>query len=512
MQVTETLNEGLKRELKVVVPAVQLEARLSQRLVDMSKQAKIRGFRPGKVPVNHLRKLYGKSVMAEVLQEAVDTSSREALSQQNLKPAYQPEIGLPEDQADVNAIIAGTRDLTYTMSFEVVPPIDLKDTSGLELERLVAEVGDHQLDEAIGRIAEQNREFTARDEGAKAKSGDRVTISFVGTVDGKVFEGGTLEDVPLVLGTGQFIPGFEEQIVGAKAGAELTVKVTFPEDYGEAGLAGKPAEFAVKVGKIEVPVDTRIDDDFAKKLGLEDVAKLRDMVKERMTAELAGMARMKLKRDVLDALDKTYQVELPAKLVEAEFNQIWQALTRELEKEKKTFADEGTSEEDARKEYTAIAERRVRLGLVLGTIGEQAGINVTEEELQQALLERVRQFPGQERQVYDFYRKNPNAMMELRGPIFEQKVVDHIVAGAKVKEKTVSREELQHAAEHDHDDDHDHDHEHEHDHDHGHEDGHDEGKAKPARKAAPKKAAPTKDAPKKKPAAKKKAAKSDDGD
>ena len=492
MQVTETLSEGLKRELQVVVPADQLGARLSQKLVDMSKQAQIKGFRPGKVPVNHLRKLYGKSVMAEVVQEAVDTSSREALTQQNLKPAYQPEIGLPEDQSEVNEIIDGKKDLTYTMSFEVVPPIDLKDTSGMELEKLSAEVSDKELEDAIGRIAEQNKDYAAKAEDAKAEADDRVTISFVGTVDGKAFEGGTAEDVPLVIGSGQFIPGFEEQVIGSKVGDELTVKVTFPAEYGVADLAGKAAEFAVKVAGIETPAETTIDDDFAKKLGLESLEQLRGMVKERMAGELESMSKMKLKRDVLDKLDETYQVELPAKLVEAEFEQIWQTLTRELEREKKTFADEDTTEEEARKEYTSIAERRVRLGLVLGTIGESASINVTEEELQQALMERVRQFPGQERQVYDFYRKNPNAMMELRGPIFEQKVVDHIVAGAKVNEKTVSREELQHAAEHDHD--------HDHDHEHG------KAKAKPAKKAAAKKAA-DKDTDADKPAAKKPAAK-----
>ena len=304
MQVTETLSEGLRRELKVIVPADQLEARLSQRLIDMSKQAQIRGFRPGKVPVNHLRKLYGKSVMAEVLQEAVDTSSREALSQQNLKPAYQPEIGLPEDQSEVNAIIDGKQDLSYTMSFEVVPPIDLKDTTGMELEKLVAPVSDSEVDEAVGRVAEQNRQYEAKAEGAKAADGDRLTISFVGTVDGKAFEGGSAEDVQLVLGAGQFIPGFEEQLISAKSGDEKTVKVTFPEAYGVADLAGKAAEFAVKVGAVEAPAETAIDDEFAKKLGMESLTKLRDMVKERMQAELEGMSRMKLKRDVLDALDE----------------------------------------------------------------------------------------------------------------------------------------------------------------------------------------------------------------
>jgi trigger factor len=328
------------------------------------------------------------------------------------------------------------------------------------------------------------------------EKGDRATISFVGKIDGEAFEGGTADNVPLEIGSGQFIPGFEDQLIGAKAGDDVTVKVTFPETYGVATLAGKPAEFAVKVASVESPKESAIDDEFAKKLGVESADKLKETVRERLGQEFAQMTRLKLKRDVLDALDKTYSFELPEKLVEAEFKGIWNALETEMQRTGKSFADEGTTEEDARKEYRAIAERRVRLGLVLGTLGEKEGVNITDEELQRALLDRARQFPGQERQVFDYYRKNANALLELRGPIFEQKVVDHIVAKANVSEKKVTREELQalvqdesehdhdHAhhdhAHHDHDHDHhDHDHEHHdhenhhHDHDHGHHHDHD---------------------------------------
>jgi trigger factor len=327
------------------------------------------------------------------------------------------------------------------VSLEIIPDFELKDHAGLELNRHVVEVTDGQVEETLKRIASQSKSFEDKD--GAAAMGDRVTINFVGTVDGTAFEGGTAEDVALELGSGQFIPGFEEQLVGAKAGDELTVKVTFPADYGVADLAGKPAEFATKLTKVEAAKNTAIDDEFAKKIGFDDLAKLRDTVRERMGAEFAQMTAMKLKRDVLDALDKEYTFELPEKLVDAEFKGIWNALTGEMNRSGKSFADENTTEEDARKEYRAIAERRVRLGLVLGTMGEKAGIQVTEQELQNALMNRMRQFPGQEKMVIDYYRKNPNAMLELRGPIFEQKVVDTIVAKANVSDKKVSRDELQ---------------------------------------------------------------------
>jgi trigger factor len=441
MQVTETLSAGLKREYKVVVGQAELNSELNAKLADMSKRANIKGFRPGKVPVAHLKRVYGRSAMAEVLQDAVDTRSKKLLEEKNLKPAYQPEVKLPTDEAEIAAVMDGKGDLSFTMALEVIPDFDVKDHSGLALVRHVVPVADSEIEETLKRIASQSKNFEEKT--GEAKAGDRVTINFVGTIDGAAFDGGTADDVALEIGSGQFIPGFEDQLVGAKAGDEITVKVSFPADYGVAELAGKPAEFATKVTKVEGAKEAEIDEDFAKKMGFEDLSKLKGMIKERMGAEYAQMSSMKLKRDVLDALDKEYSFELPEKLVEAEFNGIWNALSGEMTRSGKSFADEGTTEEDARKEYRAIAERRVRLGLVLGRMGEKQGVVVSEQELQNALMDRMRQFPGQEKMVIDYYRRNPAAMMELRGPIFEQKVVDAIVATAKLDEKTVSKEELQ---------------------------------------------------------------------
>ena len=441
MQVTETLSSGLKREFKVVVNAAELTKELDSKLVEMAARANIKGFRPGKVPVPHLKRLYGKSLMAEVVQKTIDDQSKKVLTENNLKPAYQPEVKLPEEETEVNAIMDGKGDLAFSMAFEVIPTFELKDVSNVELTRHVVEVSDDQVNEALSRLTAQYKSWETRD--GKAEKGDKVTIGFVGSIDGKPFDGGTAEDVPLEIGSGQFIPGFEDQLIGAKAGDELTVKVSFPESYGVKELAGKPAEFAVKVAGVEMPKEGTVDDEFAKKIGFEDLAKLKEMISGRIANDFSAMTAMKLKRDVLDALDGLYSFELPQRLVEAEFNGIWSALEAEMKKAGKTFEDEKTTEEEARKEYRGIAERRVRLGLVLGTLGEKEGIQVNEQELQQSLMARARQFPGQEKQVFDHYRKNPNALMELRGPVFEQKVVDFLVSQAKVTEKKVTREELQ---------------------------------------------------------------------
>ncbi|MFO1123278.1 MAG: trigger factor [Hyphomicrobiales bacterium] len=441
MQVTETLSSGLKREYKVVVNAAELDRELNAKLADLSKRANIKGFRPGKVPVPHLKRVYGKSAMAEVVQKTIDDKSKALLEEKKLKPAYQPEVKLTENEAEVNAVMDGKGDLAFSLSFEVVPDFEVQDHSGLELVKHVVQVTEEQIAETLKRFSSQSKTFEEKQDAAA--TGDQLTINFVGRIDGKDFEGGTADDVQLELGSNQFIPGFEEQLVGAKAGEDRTVKVIFPESYGVAELAGKPAEFAVKVTKVEAPKEAPVDEDFAKKMGFEDLSKLRDTIKDRLSQEFAQMTAMKLKRDVLDALDKIYTFELPTRLVEAEFNGIWNALTNEMKRAGKTFADENTTEEEAQKEYRAIAERRVRLGLVLGTLGEKEGIQVNEQELQQALMNRMRQFPGQEKQVMDYYRKNPAALVELRGPIFEQKVVDLIVSRAKVDEKTVTKEDLQ---------------------------------------------------------------------
>ncbi len=442
MQVTETLNNGLKREFKVVVAAADLNKDLDAKLKDLAGKAQIKGFRPGKVPVAHLKNLYGKSAMAEVIQEKVDAQSRQVFTDRKLKPAYQPEVKLPEDEKEVNAVMDGKADLAFTVATEVVPEFEVKDFAGLELSKHLVATADEHVEVQLQELAQQYKNFEPKKEGEKATLGDRVNINFIGSVDGKEFDGGKGDDIPLEIGSNQFIPGFEDQLIGVKVGDELTVNVTFPQDYGAAHLAGKAAAFAVKVNGIEAPSKAQVDEDFAKKIGFEDLSKLRDMVKSTVEREHAQMTAMKLKRDVLDAMDKQYSFELPQKLVDSEFETIWNALSQEMQKAGKSFADENTTEDKARDDYRKIAERRVRLGLVLGTIGEKEGVTITDQELQAALISRARQFPGQEKQVFDFYRKNQGALLELRGPIFEQKVVDVIVGKAKVTDKSVSRDEL----------------------------------------------------------------------
>ncbi len=482
MQVTETLSSGLKREFQVVVNAAELDNQLNAKLKELSAKANIKGFRPGKVPLPHLKRIYGKSAMAEVVQTAIDDQSKQVVSERNLKPAYQPEVKLPENEDEVKAVMDGTGDLSFSLAFEVIPSFEIKDTSDLSLTRHAVEVADAHIDETIARLSSQSKSFEEKH--GEAAAGDKLTVDFVGKIDGTAFDGGTAQGIELEIGSGQFIPGFEDQLVGAKAGDDRLVKVTFPDAYNVKELAGKPAEFDVKVSKVEAPKEQTIDDEFAKKMGFEDLAKLREMVKTRIGQEFGQMTAMKLKRDVLDALDKLYDFELPERLVEQEFNGIWSALSREMTKAAKNFEQEGTTEDKAKEEYHAIAARRVRLGLVLGTMGDKEGVKVNEQELQQALLARARQFPGQEKQVFEHYRKNPASIIELRGPIFEQKVVDLIVSRAKVEDKSVSREELQSMVQDDdmsehlastavdeqgHEHDHDHDHaQHDHDH-HGHD-------------------------------------------
>jgi trigger factor len=424
--------------------------------------------------------------MAEVLQKKVDDSAKQAIADRQLKPAYAPEIRLSEDQTEIERVMTGKGDLAFTMSFEVVPPIELQDFSTIEIAKLVAEATEEDIENALGRVASQYKEFAAKPGDSRAEKGDRVTVSFAGKIDGTEFEGGTAADVPLELGSGQFIPGFEDQLIGARAGDELSVSVTFPPGYGVERLAGKPAEFAVSVKTVETVKAIVPDDELAKKLGLASLTDLKNNLKGRIEVEFARMTALKLKRDLLDRLDAQYNFELPQRLVDAEFNAIWTTLIKEMQSEGKTFADENTTEEDARREYLAIAIRRVRLGLVLGTIGERAGITVSDDEMQRMLVERARQFPGQEKNVFDYYRKNPNTLIELRGPLFEQKVIDHIARQAKVTTRSVSRQELTEAAEdvggtdrgslqgHDHQHhDHGHDHDHGQDHDHGHDHDHD---------------------------------------
>jgi trigger factor len=462
MNVTETTTDGLRRQLKVVVGADELERRLSARLDELKGRARLKGFRPGHVPKEHLRKIYGRSVMAEVVQQAVAETSREALSQREEKPAFQPTVGLPEDEAEIDKIFAGTSDLAYTLSFEVLPKFELMEFSKLALEKPVAEVIEADIDKSVERLRAANLRYKPKE--GPAKTGDRLIIDFTGTIDGKPFEGGSTEDARVVLGSADFIPGFEEGLTGASAGGEREVEVTFPEAYPEASLIGKQARFTVKIKEVGAPETPPLDDEFAKGIGIESVAKLRDTIKQRLEQDRAAASRLKVKRALLDALNEGHDFELPPTLVDNEFQAIWRQVMADLERSKRSFEDEGTTEEKARREYRDIAVRRVRLGLVLSEVGGRNQITVTDEEVSRALLERVKQFPGQERQVYDYYRKNPQLIAELRAPIFEDKTVDYILELAKVTETQVSPEELYA----DPDGDRDHHHDHGHDHDHGH--------------------------------------------
>jgi trigger factor len=442
MQVTETVSDGLKREFKVVVPAADLATKVDARLGQLKDQVRINGFRPGKVPVGHLKRLYGRAVMAETIEAAVREANAQIVTERGFKLVREPKVTLPEEQGAVEQVVEGKTDLAYTVAIEILPAIELADFKGIELERLNAEVTGAEIDEAVQRISQQSRPFEAKAEGAKAENGDRVTIDFTGKMEGVPFEGGTGGDVALHLGSGTFIPGFEDQLIGVAAGEKRTVNVTFPQAYPAAHLAGKNAEFDVTVKSIETPKAVTVDDEFAKSLGLESFAKLRDMVKERLSREHGAMARQKVKRKLLDELDARHKFTPPPSLVEDEFNNVWKTVQDDLQSRKRSFEDEGTTEEKAKEEYRGIAERRVRLGLVIAEIGEKNAIKVTDDELSRSVMERARQVPGREQEVWDFYRNNPDALASLRAPIYEDKVIDFIFELAKINDKTVSREEL----------------------------------------------------------------------
>jgi trigger factor len=442
MQVTETLSEGLKREFRVVVPASELDAKVNARLDELKTRVNIHGFRPGKVPVAHLKRVYGRSAMAEVIENTVRETNNQIVSERGFKLAADPKVTMPEEKSAIERLIAGKSDLDYTVAVEIVPPITLGDFKSIKLSKLVADVTDAEIEDGVARIADQNKPYTVSEKGEKAARDDRVTISFSGTIDGKPFEGGSGDDAVVLIGSNTFIPGFEDQLIGITTGETRTLKVTFPAHYMKRELAGKSAEFVVTAKSIEAPGKVTVDDDFAKSLGLESIVKLREAVKDRLTREHAAMSRQKVKRALLDELDKMHKFDPPPTLVEEEFDRVWKSVLSELETEGKTFADEGTTEEKAKAEYRAIAERRVRLGLLLAEIGEKNNITVAEDELSRAVMERARQFAGQEQRVWDYYRQNPQAVAALRAPIFEEKAVDFLLELASVAESKVTREEL----------------------------------------------------------------------
>lgn len=441
MQVTETLNDGLKREIKVVVPATDMEQRLNGRLTDAQGKARINGFRPGKVPLQHLRKMYGKSFMAEVVNEILSDSTRSILADRGEKAAMQPEVNMTEDEKEADKILAGKADFEFSLAYEVIPAIEIKDYSDLKVTRLVYDVPESEIEEGLQKVAESARTYETKK--GKAADGDRVTIDYLGKIDGEPFQGGQDSDAQLVLGSKQFIPGFEEQVVGLKAGDEKVITVTFPAQYNASHLAGKEATFDITVKEVAAPNKMEITDEVAKNLGLESLERLREIVKGQLENQYGSMTRQKVKRELLDQLDAVYSFEAPSKLVEAEYENIWNQVQRDLAEAGHTFEDEDTTEEEAKTEYRRLAERRVRLGLVLAEIGEKAGVQVSDDEMQRALFDFIRRYPApQQQDVFDFYRKNPSALASIRAPLYEEKVVDHLLGEISVTDKAVSKDEL----------------------------------------------------------------------
>ncbi|MBB5074465.1 trigger factor [Bartonella callosciuri] len=436
MQVTETLNEGLKREIKIVVPARDLEEKLNERLDDVKGKIKLNGFRPGKVPAGYLRKMYGKSFMAEIINEIVSDSPRSVLVDRNERSAMQPQIEINED----DKILDGKADFVFSLKYEVLPKFEIKSFEHIKIIREIAAIPEQEIDDQVKRILSSTRNYSLKD--GPSEEGDRVTIDYLGKLEGVPFEGGSDSGAQLILGSKQFIPGFEEQLVGIKAGDKTTISVKFPDNYSAAHLAGKDAEFDITVKAVSQPDELKIDDEAAQKVGLESLDRLREVVRGQIESQYGSMTRQKIKRQILDALDADYKFEIPEGLLEVEFNNIWAQINDDLKKAGRSFEDEGVTEEQAREEYRVLAQRRVRLGLVLSEIGMNVGVQVSEDELKAAVFDQVRQYPGQEKEIMDFFRNTPEAVANLRAPIFEEKVIDHLLARIKVTDKEVTVEEL----------------------------------------------------------------------
>lgn len=435
MQVAETKNEGLKRAYKVTVPAAVIEARLTDRLGEIARTARMPGFRPGKVPITLLRKTHGNAVMGEVLEQTVNESSQSAISDNELRPVAQPKI-------EINNFEDG-KDLEYTIELEVYPQITLADFSSIKLERLKVLAKEEEIDATIQKIAEGHKETKTVEKSRKIKTGDVAVIDFLGRVDGEEFAGGKAENYSLEIGSGSFIPGFEEQIIGHKPGEKFEVGVTFPENYSDE-LANKDGLFEVTVKELCEAVPLEINDELAKKTGVNNLGELRKNIRDSHEQELGAIARMRVKRDLLDILDKKHKFELPEGISETEFNAIWEQFEhqRKNHPEQIDEDDKSKSDDTLKKQYRQIAERRVRLGLLLTEIGRVNDISVTPEELNRALMQEAQSHQGQEKEILDYYKKNPQAMQSLQSPILEEKVVDFILELADVSDREVTIDEL----------------------------------------------------------------------
>lgn len=440
MNVVEKSSEGLSRTFEVVVPAAELNAKLAAKIEEIRPEVRLKGFRPGKVPAGHIRKMFGASIMGDILQEIVPEATQKTLDERKLRPASQPSI---EVKSDADDVLKKGADFAFQIAVEVMPEFEPVDPKTLSVTRPSAPVGDDQVDEALGELARQAQAYEPKAKTAKAAEGDKLVIDFVGTLDGEAFDGGSAQDAELVIGSGQFIPGFEDQLIGAKAGDALDVKVTFPEDYQAAHLAGKAAVFATTVKEIQAPAESAIDDSLAARLGLESLQSLKDLLVRRFETEHAQASRMKVKRALLDQLDEAHAgIDLPGRMVEQEFESIWREVEQAIKSGELDEEDKAKSESELKADYRKIAERRVRLGLVLAEIGRKARIDVTQEEIARAVNQEAGRYPGQERQVVEFYQKNPGALQALRAPIYEEKVVDYILELAQVTEVEISREAL----------------------------------------------------------------------
>jgi trigger factor len=435
MQLTERRSEGLLRVYDVVVPAAELQQKLNAKIAEVQPRVRINGFRPGKVPLAHIRKVYGAGMMQDIINETAQKSMRESL--ENVRAASEPSLDL---KSDMDKVVAGSADLQFELTVEVMPdfePIDLKTVS---VKRPVTPVSEAQVEDALKELSQAHRGF--EDKTGAAAEGDELTIDFVGKVDGEAFEGGSAEGARIVIGSNQFIPGFEEQLVGAKAGDERTLNVTFPEDYPAANLKGKAATFDTKVSLVRKPKDGAPDDAWAKDLGFDSLPALKDALKQRIESEHAAQSRAKAKRQLFDVFDEAHDFELPPRMVEAEFAQIWKQVEADREGGRGDPGDEGKSDDDLKAEYRDIAERRVRLGLLLAEIGRRHKVEVTDEEVGRAISAQARQFPGQERKLIEMYQRNPSMVAQVRAPLYEEKVVDYILELVQVSNETVDRETL----------------------------------------------------------------------
>lgn len=436
MQVTEKSADGLSREYHVVIPQTHLSTRLDAKLEEVKGTVHLKGFRPGKAPTSFLKKMYGKGMMAELIQEEMQAAQSKAFEEHKVQPAMPPHPHL--DDSLVEKVIAGDADLEYDIHVEVLPEFDAMAVDGIALERMVAEVAEENVEEELANIAKESTAYEDREDGAAAADGDQVVIDFLGKLDGEPFEGGAGEGVPLVLGSDSFIPGFEEQLVGLKSGDEKVIEVTFPEEYQAEHLAGKPVTFDVTVGAVKAPAERAVDDELAKAMGLDDLATLRERVKERIQGGYTNQSRLHLKRAILDVLDENHSFDLPKGMVDAEFNQIW----AQVEGAERDEEDKDKSEDELKEEYQGIAQRRVRLGLVLAEIGKAANVNVPDQDMQRAIQMQAMQAQVPVDQVVQFLQQNPAAFAQLRAPIFEDKVIDHIIDNATVTDKTVPVDEL----------------------------------------------------------------------